>query len=146
MYHSVMIEIFSELNEARRYSKMSDLCGNFKQLLFSLFINKREKVGKKMSLRPKNCVSLESLGRILRYSPLWYLWCPRTIFSQVSPVELEPAGTFVEHLCEKFFWKVNFFFFSVLSVPYSLTNGGIQHILQWLSIFRFSFQVTRRGW
>lgn len=67
-----LTEIFSELNEAHRNSEASDLCGGFEQLLFSLFINKRKKVGKNV-LRPKNSVSLESLGQILSYSPLWYL-------------------------------------------------------------------------
>jgi len=40
-----MTEIFSELSEAHRNSETSDLCGDF-ELLFALFINKREKVGK----------------------------------------------------------------------------------------------------
>lgn len=41
-----MTEILSELNEVHKNSEMSDLCGDFEQLLFSLFINKREKGGK----------------------------------------------------------------------------------------------------
>lgn len=55
-----------------------------------------------MFLRPKTSVFPESLGQILSYSPLWYFGCPRIILSWVSPVDLEPAGTFVEHLYKDF--------------------------------------------
>lgn len=63
-----LTEIFSELNEAHRNSETSDLCGDFEQLLFSLFINKRKKVGKNVPETKEFCLS-------------WVSWTDFELFS-----------------------------------------------------------------